>query len=275
MNIFTKKEIETYAKRIFTFIDSGKITWKDETFYGHPGFYFFHTKQELEKEMTKTFDKDHYTCYDLFYKVNCLIRFMLGKYDSHTKVEFLNTLQLPIQFMIEKGEVHVINITPEHQSLLGSKLLAVNGVSVATILEEMEKMIGYSTTPFLNSSEESFLHNVEVLKSLPSMSQQMDTITYTLLSEKGSHNLTFSLNDTFEVCPDYLPPNYSYDIVGDCMVLHYNACQETEKMQAFIETIRLQSEKYKITHYIVDLRYNGGGDSSIVWPLVTCLTARM
>ena len=39
-----KKEAEYYLIKIFDFIENG-----DSKFNGHPGLYFFHTKEELKE----------------------------------------------------------------------------------------------------------------------------------------------------------------------------------------------------------------------------------
>lgn len=39
-----KKELEDYLIKIFDFIENGDLKFK-----GHPGLYFFHTKEELKK----------------------------------------------------------------------------------------------------------------------------------------------------------------------------------------------------------------------------------
>lgn len=86
MKLFNKEEARRVIQDAFNFIDNGKVVWKDMEFFGHSGFYFFHTKKELEQKIENQLVKDKYDQYDLCYVMNSLIKFMLSKYDSHTKV---------------------------------------------------------------------------------------------------------------------------------------------------------------------------------------------
>lgn len=88
MRHFSKEEVRKIILDAVDFIDNKKVMWKDMGFLGHPGFYFFHTRDELEQKIEKQLVKDKYDQYDLCYIMNSLIKFMLSKYDSHTKVLF-------------------------------------------------------------------------------------------------------------------------------------------------------------------------------------------
>lgn len=69
---------------------------------------------------------------------------------------------------------------------------------------------------------------------------------------------------------NFLPENYSYEIVNDCVVIHYNSCRDKDKMEELIKKI----SKIQVDKYIIDLRYNGGGDSSIIRPLIEFLKGK-
>lgn len=85
MNIYSRKDVNNIINDIFDFIDNGIIKTKDKIFAGHPGLYFFHSKEDLLREINSLLNKDNYNKYDIYYLVNKLIKYMLGKYDSHTK----------------------------------------------------------------------------------------------------------------------------------------------------------------------------------------------
>ena len=110
MKYFSKDETKKVIQDAFNFIDNGKVVWKDMEFFGHPGFYFFHTKKELEQKIESQLVKDKYNQYDLCYTMNCLIKFMLSKYDSHTRILFREERYLPIELKIVDNEVYIINV---------------------------------------------------------------------------------------------------------------------------------------------------------------------
>ena len=48
MNKLNKDETKKYIIEIFDFIENG-----DSKFKGHPGLYFFHTKEELKEKINE------------------------------------------------------------------------------------------------------------------------------------------------------------------------------------------------------------------------------
>ena len=61
MKYFSKDEAKKTIQDTFNFIDNGKVVWKDMEFFGHPGFYFFHTKKELEQKIESQLVSRSYT----------------------------------------------------------------------------------------------------------------------------------------------------------------------------------------------------------------------
>ena len=116
-----KKELEDYLIKIFDFIENG-----DSKFNGHPGLYFFHTKKELEEKINELLNKNKYDEFDIYYITSLLIKFMLGRYDSHTKVSFKDNVYIPIDFTVEENSLYITNITPIYKKLIGCKLLKIN-----------------------------------------------------------------------------------------------------------------------------------------------------
>lgn len=207
-----KKEAEYYLIKIFDFIENG-----DSIFKGHPGLYFFHTKTELKEKINELLSENEYDEFDLYYITSLLIKFMLGRYDSHTKVSFKENIYIPIDFTVEENSLYITNITPIYKKLIGCKLLKVNNIDIQKILCELEEIICYSTKEHLLVMIQSFLSDVNVLKSLPSIENNTEEFIYTILNDNN------------------------------------------------------EKEDNNIKNYIIDLRYNGGGSSSVIKPLINFL----
>lgn len=65
--------------------------------------------------------------------------------------------------------------------------------------------------------------------------------------------------------------NYNLEIIDNTAIITYNSCKEEEKM---IELIDKLNNINNIENYIVDLRGNGGGNSSINKHLVNYLKGK-
>ena len=269
-----KEIIKRYIHEIFEFIDSGELEFHGDTFYGHPGFYFFHSKEELNKKIDSLLTKETYDKYDLYYIVNCLIKYMLEKYDSHTKVNFDKNITMPIKFKIQDGIVYVINHSEEIENCKGAKVVAVNNIPIDKLLEELENMISYSTKEYLEVIQEVNLCNFEILKSLPSINNNSDVITFQVLFNGKITEIKFQ-KDTFpKPILEEKIENYSYEIYDNSIVIHYHECRSKHdnQMIQLINQLNLVSEEENIDNYIVDLRDNMGGDSRIINPLVEYLS---
>lgn len=272
MKCFSKDEAKKVIQDAFNFIDNGKVVWKDMEFFGHPGFYFFHTKKELEQKIESQLVKDKYNQYDLCYIMNSLIKFMLSKYDSHTKVLFSEGRYLPIELKIVDNEVYIINVSSKFNKFKTWKVLEINGVIVSKLLNEIEEICCYSTEEYLRARQVSILVDIDMLRTLPSIDSA--NFKFDFLVGDGVHRevISFDINNLVdEVEESFLPKNYSYELINDCIVIHYNSCRDKDKMEELIKKIStIRSDKY-----IIDLRYNGGGDSSIIRPLIEFLKGKM
>lgn len=272
MKCFSKNEAKKVIQDAFNFIDNGKVVWKDMEFFGHPGFYFFHTKKELEQKIESQLVKDKYNQYDLCYIMNSLIKFMLSKYDSHTKVLFSEGRYLPIELKIVDNEVYIINVSSKFNKFKTWKVLEINGVIVSKLLNEIEEICCYSTEEYLRARQVSILVDIDMLRTLPSIDSA--NFKFDFLVGDGVHRevISFDINNLVdEVEESFLPKNYSYELINDCIVIHYNSCRDKDKMEELIKKIStIRSDKY-----IIDLRYNGGGDSSIIRPLIEFLKGKM
>lgn len=271
MKLFNKEEASRVIQDAFNFIDNGKVVWKDMEFFGHPGFYFFHTKKELEQKIENQLVKDKYDQYDLCYVMNSLIKFMLSKYDSHTKVLFSKGRYLPIELKIVDNEVYIINVSLKFSKFKAWKVLEINEVIVNRLLEEIEKICCYSTDEYLRTRQVSILEDIDILRTLPSIDSATFKFDFLVADGEQREVISFDINNLDDELEDnFLPENYSYEIVNDCVVIHYNSCRDKDKMDELIKKIgKINDDKY-----IIDLRYNGGGDSSIIRPLVEFLKGK-
>lgn len=260
----SKKEVEDYLIKIFDFIENG-----DSKFKGHPGVYFFHTKKELKEKIDELLNKNEYDEFDLYYITSLLIKFMLGRYDSHTKVSFKDNIYIPIDFTVEENSLYITNISPIYKKLIGCRLLKINNIDIQKILCELEEIICYSTKEHLSVMIQSFLSDVNVLKSLPSIENNTEEFIYTILNDNNEkETITFNINNLPEFYSVQFPENYSTEVIDDCCIIHYNSCRDKDKMEQLIAKLK---EDNKIKNYIIDLRYNGGGSSSVIKPLISFL----
>lgn len=266
-----REEAKKIVLKIFDYIENGEEKTEYDTFIGHPGLFFFRSKDEFNILLEELLNKDTYDRYDIYYICQRLIKYLLDKYDSHTKLYFKNDTCFSIEFIIQNDKVFVTNISGNYSDIIGGKLVSINGIPIEEILKELEQIVCYSTKEYLNTMIANYLSHINILKSLPIMNNNIDSVEYMLLSNGKERKIIFHENVKYDFYKDNIPDNYTYDVIDDILVMHYNACKDKDKMIKFIEKIKLESLNNDIKYYIVDIRNNRGGDSSVIYPLIEFL----
>jgi len=269
MNI---KETRAIISKIFNYIESGVEKTSFGDFYGHPGLYFFHTKEEFATKLDNYLSKEYYDRYDIYYIVEKLIKFLLDKYDSHTKLYFKKSIYFPISFKVQDNNFYVVNIIDEYKDIVGGKLVLINNIPVEKVVSELDRIINYSTEEYKNVMLTSSIKQLYILRSLPSISNNVDRITYQIEYNGKIVNVCFSEKEKYSKLESTLPENYSHKKVDDILIIHYNSCKDIEKMKKLVE--KLKSMESNINYYIVDIRNNSGGFSNINHILVEFLTGK-
>ena len=170
-------KIETKNKiiEIFDYIENGKVVIDKKIFKGHPGLYFFHTKEDFNEKLDLLLNEEEYDRYDIYYIVQSLIKFLLNKYDSHTRMWFQDSTSFPIKFRIENNKIYVINITEDLNDVIGSELISINDIPINQIINELEKIICYSTKEHLELLISMYISQINILRSLPSIDNNIST----------------------------------------------------------------------------------------------------
>lgn len=244
---------------------------------GHPALYFFCDKTQTENKIQDFLDsKELFNKFDIYFFINSLIKKLVGTYDSHTKLGFINYDWFPIKFKIIDDKVYVINITDSMKEAKGSQLIAINGIPVEKIIKNIESITCYSVKEYLEVQIQKNLAIPNVLKSLPLFNPKETKFVYTFFVNKKEMNYTFDLKklNDYDKLNEIKTKNYSYKIINDVMVITYNSCKDIEAMEFFVKKINNIALKDSVTKYIIDLRGNTGGDSNVNKPLIRFLKGK-
>jgi len=267
-----KQETKNLIKKIFNYIDCGEVATEYNIFKGHPGLYFFHQEEELERQLDLYLEKEEYNRYDVYYIVQKSIKFLLNQYDSHTRMWFQDNITFPIKFKFENNDIYVIHITDDLDNVVGGKLISINGISIKKIVKELEQIICYSTNEYLQEMIVSYITQINILKSLPSIDTDIDKVNYQIEHNGTINEIIFYEKEGYSDCIDNKPDNCSYEIIDNIVVIHYSSCRNRQKMNELVENLKKEILNKGIQRYIVDIRDNHGGDSSIIDPLIDFLT---
>ena len=242
----------------------------------HIDMYFNISKEELDEYVDLIFDENN-ICneYDFNYYSNVIFKKVFGRFDSHTKLAFdLHDLYLGLKFKYIDNKLFIIRTTEEDIELLYGEVISIDGVNIDKLVNEIENMTCYSTEGFLIQQIEMSLNNIKKLKSLPSINSSHDEFEFSILKDEKVINKKFGVSDCDFIDLNKPKENYSYDVIEDKIIITYNSCSEKQENQMinFVNEIKNVSSSTDINKFIVDLRGNSGGNSSIIKPLIEFLS---
>ena len=262
----------------------------------HVDFYHETSKAELGKayraameEAGKLGDSDFYFT---------LRRLAAMAKDSHTAVGFTQEIidglsAIPAQFSYVEGEWRLSVVGRTHAALVGGQVIAINGFP----MQEMEALVA----PFFSHDNEVWLRyylsqqlNLTNLYTSAGIAESpLQPVTLTVRERSTGEEHTISLTPVpakeygmlsfatwYQKHPETGPNNAPYRALlleeSNTLFIQYNVCMSYEDypLQAFIQEILDVVDSAPITHIMIDLRYNGGGDSQLLEPLVDGLGSR-
>ena len=203
---------------------------------------------------------------DFIYFLNYLLKFINNGKDSHTKCKFKNNKALPFMFRFLNNKLYIVESSSLYSSYLYKDVISINGVSIIKLIKEMRDSISYTTVGYLNSEIEFNFSSVNGIRYLPSIDSNTSTLMF-----------KFSDDSSIELDVDNIESyilerkNYLYDIQNNKLILKYIACKDIDGMNKFINEI---SKLNNYNSIILDIRGNGGGDSSISVPLIDFIKSK-
>lgn len=252
------------------FAESKRGKELDKKYYNesmHLDFYFLHSKKELNN-FINTFLKNNKINddYDFFYFMNCIIKYMSGHIDAHTRIIMSNNNNsYPLSIQSINNKLYVTRCSEEKYSY--SEILEINNVSISKITEELEKCTSYGTTNWFFNRLHSDLNNKNILLSLPSIKNNAKYIEYKTskgiikyeINKDYSKELTIIRKEDFK----------QFQIKDNILIFKYPKC--TNKFIPDIKKIKNLIHDNNINIFILDLRGNSGGKSSLIEPLIKYL----
>ena len=252
------------------FAESKRGKELDKKYYNesmHLDFYFLHSKKELNN-FINTFLKNNKINddYDFYYFMNCIIKYMSGHIDAHTRLIMSNNNNAyPLSIQSINNKLYVTRCSEEKYSY--SELLEINNVSISKITEELEKCTSYGTTNWFFNRLHSDLIDKNILLSLPSIKNNAKYIEYN--TSKGIIKYEINKDYSKELALIRKEDFKQYQIKDNILIFKYPKC--TNKFIPDIKKIKNLIHDNNINIFILDLRGNSGGKSSLIEPLIKYL----
>lgn len=257
----------------------------------HPNLFFKTSRDVFEREVeslkTRVADmRDHEV-------VTGLIRLAALPGDAHTTIasqSYPGFRRLPIRMRFLADGLIVTSATSAAAPLLGGRVTQIGDLDVASAIERIAPVVsrdneawlraigpGYMVIPEILHAQRiaSDVDHVRVAVSLPDGSARQLELTAAVSGQEAPF-----LDATSAPLPLYrqrVQENYWYAWTDpDFLFVQYNRCQNlpADPMSSFARRVFDEIDRRTPRAVIVDLRANGGGDSSVLDPLLQGLRSR-
>ena len=280
---FTREQAIEAMRNIMDWMDHGVVertmpSGGTVVYHGHPAFYFFHSRDEVAELLENNLTDNSYDEYSLCRELLVVLKFLLGPHDSHTNVTPLDLkMTLFGDLWIEGDCAYIIASPKELKRYLGWKIVSINDVPTAKLLEEVSQITRYATDGGLHHTQSLFLRSSR-LRMLPSFTGSTAQVDY-VVSNGGRTETIHSgeqavFSQQLRCLSNWFTNNYTYELGDDCIVLHYNRCGDVDRMNQFITQVEQVVSDHNITKCIVDIRNNLGGSDGPSYVLCDWLRGR-
>ena len=210
--------------------------------------------------------------------------------DAHTRVKDNMLIEKDTKFYkfnIEKFDDSWVltGIDEDNQDKLGYKVKAINNVDINEIFNRTLEVYPHENSYVLINSFSNYAKIGQLLKRIKVIDDISENISLTLEDEKEneevlnvplgnydeSSHLCLLSNQVKLMDTEYLQDIYywSKKLNDETYYIQYNVCAEDDslKMSDFKKIIASDIKDNNFKKVIIDLRYNGGGNSRIIEPL--------
>jgi hypothetical protein len=225
-----------------------------------------------------------------------LARLVASAHVGHTSVSLpalkLGFRPLPITFHWFADGLTIISTTPEHTAALGTHVLKLGPFTADQALAAVAPYISYENQTYLRVASPSYLNKMALLREIGAVGEG-NTVTLTL-EKAGGEPFTLTvkprepnLKDVSVIDELHVPESlarkhpkayYWYEYLPDSRALYiqYNQCANDPKqsMSDFARELFAAIDSRPVDRAIVDLRFNGGGNSMVIGALKHGLHSR-
>jgi len=218
-----------------------------------------------------------------------LARLVASAHVGHTYVSLpalkLGFRPLPVTFHWFADGLTILSTTPQHTAALGTHVLKIGSLSADQALAAVAPYISYENQNYLRVSSPSYLNKMALLREIGAVGEG-NAVTLTLAKGAGEpFTLVLrprepNLKDVSAIDELHVPESlarkhpkayYWYEYLPDSRALYiqYNRCSNDpqQSMRDFARELFAATAGHPVDSAIVDLRFNGGGDSRVIGPL--------
>ncbi len=257
----------------------------------HPNFYTNHTVEEFEdtiESLTAALPTLHDS--QIVIELNRIIA-MGG--DSHTNIEFSAYAKamhrMPIQCIVLADGVFISAATAPYKDLVGAQIIKFGDTDALDAFQRISVLFGYENNSRLINAGSAYLPLLPALAAV-GLADDFNADTYDLTIKNNDGERIVTIDCTIpESRPQWVSfaqgfkngmplmyrkshGNYQTEFLKDSQVMYlaYNKCEDAKDfpMKLLSTFITEKSDEFDARRLVIDLRFNGGGNETVLWTLI-------
>jgi hypothetical protein len=218
--------------------------------------------------------------------------------DAHTRLDWEQTATsfrtYPLRLYWFSDGLYVTATTADYRSALGAKLIQIGGTDIDQVYASVRSLIAHDNEWWLRQRVPDYIVVPEILNALKIL-PDMEKGHFVFEDDRGTRfaqdfvpvsqdsNIAWLEwpNPAERSAPLYQKnPNlfYWFEYLEDSRTLYFKynvaANMNTLPVEVFAEQISSFAGTHAVDHFVIDMRDNGGGDSSILFRLLSGLQGR-
>ena len=205
--------------------------------------------------------------------------------DGHTNIHFNTKNIYPFIIQWYKEGFFVIATNDENRKFYHSRILAINDIPIDTIVSRIATIIPEQNTGYITLEVQHYLVNPTVLHGLKITTDKMKAI-YTVQTPEGKMEkiapTVIEVKDRSQLTglkPDKFLRTalggkywFKYFDSSKTVYFNYRSCADDGTYKPMMEALMDSIEKNHPKKIVIDIRYNGGGNSSLLMPFIDYLS---
>ncbi len=246
------------------------------------------TKEEFNKKFDYLIKQvDKLTNKQVFAEMNKIVA-SIG--DAHTGMNYWDGYKYPLKFYCFNDEIYVINADKSLSDILYTKVISINGTDIHIIVDKLKELIPHENDSWVAAQLPNYLLTPVFMYGLGLIPDEVKT---SFEFEFSNGNIIKREIDILyhEENPDYVVENnernvyffeeenedyYWYEYLNNDKILYfkYNVCanMQKENFNTFNTKMFESIQDKEIENFIIDLRHNSGGNSSVINPFLNSIS---
>lgn len=247
----------------------------------HKNLFFQMSEQEFGRRLEELKEKvPAYTDQQIAIELSLIVA-AIG--DTHTGASIGSERQYPLQLRWFEEGIYIMDTSKEYQELLGARILTLNGKKIEEAAETLKPMLGEANESWFKTQIIYYLPLPDVLQYFGlSDSEEIDLRVELAGGQEKTVRMKPVSYKEFVAAERPAGPvplyethegeNYWYEYLPDEKVfyLNYRSCQQMREkpFEIFAKEVWDFVQNREIEKFVLDLRENRGGSSTILNPFI-------